>query len=101
MAGLCVIVSSMGRAVWLSLDLWCGLLTDPHWHLPCREINKAGLPGLYECILETSGPEIRHIMEVSWGCLGGPGASASQHSSSECKLPLPLLLWAGVCVPAS
>lgn len=32
--------------------------------LPHREINKAGLPGLYETILETAGPEIKRALEV-------------------------------------
>lgn len=30
----------------------------------CREINKAGLSGLYETILETAGPEIKQALEV-------------------------------------
>lgn len=33
----------------------------------CREINKAGLPGLYETILDTAGPEIKKALEV-WAC---------------------------------
>jgi len=32
--------------------------------LAIREINKAGLPGLYETILETAGPEIKRALEV-------------------------------------
>lgn len=32
-----------------------------------REINKAGLPGLYEIILETAGTEIKHALEVRSG----------------------------------
>ncbi len=30
----------------------------------CREVNKGGLPMLYEMILETSGPEIKCALEV-------------------------------------
>eukprot|EP00884_Botryococcus_braunii_P003176 jgi/Botrbrau1/1285/Bobra.0063s0002.1 len=32
-----------------------------------RVVNEGGLPGLYECILETSGPELRHILETISG----------------------------------
>lgn len=31
----------------------------------CREINKAGLPGLYSTILATAGPELCKALEVS------------------------------------
>lgn len=40
------------------------------WHVfylgfhPCREINKGGLPMLYEIILEIAGPEIKCALEV-------------------------------------
>ena len=30
----------------------------------CREINKAGLPGLYSTILATAGPELCKALEV-------------------------------------
>lgn len=34
-----------------------------------REVNKGSLPGLYECILQTSAPEFRHIMETISGAV--------------------------------
>ena len=33
----------------------------------CREINKGGLPMLYEIILEIAGPEIKCALEVICG----------------------------------
>lgn len=33
-------------------------------HVKCREINKAGLPGLYSTILATAGPELCKALEV-------------------------------------
>jgi len=31
----------------------------------CREVNKGGLPMLYEIILEIAGPEIKSALEVN------------------------------------
>jgi len=45
--------------------LFWGVFNQSHAKvLAIREINKAGLPGLYETILETAGPEIKRALEV-------------------------------------
>lgn len=45
--------------------LFWGLFNQSHAKtLAIREINRAGLPGLYETILDTAGPEIKKALEV-------------------------------------
>lgn len=34
------------------------------WGCGGREVNRLGLPGLYETILDTSGPELRCALQV-------------------------------------
>lgn len=34
-------------------------------HVCCREVNRGGLPMLYEMLLEISGPEVKCALEVS------------------------------------
>ena len=43
--------------------VWSACLR-PSWVHARREINSAGLPGLYRTILATAGPEIKSALEV-------------------------------------
>ena len=40
--------------------------------LQCREVNRLGLPGLYETILDTSGPELCCALQVQLSIIAQP-----------------------------
>ena len=66
----------------------------------CREVNRMGLPGLYETILETSGPELAHALRVRplWGLLKSAGiACAAQAPAAPNATVWPCKPCSGVC----